>query len=199
MGISFNTRITLLQRLQDQHDEVSWDEFIRFYRNYIFSIIYKMDLSAEIAEELTQEVLVKLWHKIPSTDLKEIKRFRAWIATVTKNCVLDYFRKQTRETEHLKKAAQNQHLDIFKQTDLPKMDEIAEQQWKIHIANLALENITPFFSGHAMEVFQLSLQGVSAKDIAAKLGLEVRSVHRLKGRVKTRLVREVEYLRNMLE
>ena len=69
----------------------------------------------------------------------------------------------------------------------------------IHITNLALENIKPFFSGHALDVFQLSLEGMSIGDIATRLDLKERSVSRLKTRVKTRLTLEIERLCSELD
>ena len=34
-----STRITLLQRIRDQHDESSWEDFVVHYRPYIFAVL----------------------------------------------------------------------------------------------------------------------------------------------------------------
>lgn len=194
-----HTRATLIKRIHDKHDEPSWDEFIGIYGKFIYAIIRKMNISEHDAEDLTQHVLVNLWEKLPELDLTAIKRFRNWIATITKNSVIDYIRKQTREAKKLEQAAQDENLAYLKSIRLPEIDRIAKTQWQIHVTNLALENIKPLFSKHALEIFRLSLQGRSIDEIAAMLELKGKTVSQLKSRVKRRLTEEIEHLRKELE
>ena len=82
---------------------------------------------------------------------------------------------------------------------VPAIEHIAEREWEIHLKNMALENIEPLFSGKAVEVFKLSLTGMSVEEIASKLELKENSVYRLKNRVKERLIQEIIHLREELE
>ncbi|MDH3982498.1 MAG: sigma-70 family RNA polymerase sigma factor [Kiritimatiellaceae bacterium] len=199
MDDPYKTRKTLIQRVQQQCDEESWGEFYKTYNRFIYALIRRMNISEHDADDLSQEVLLKLWNKLPSIELNKKMRFRNMIATITKNCVIDMIRKKEREDVRLKKAAEDENTAYLKSIRLPEIDELTETQWKIHISNLAMQNIAPFFSGHALEVFQLSLQGHTIKEIATKLDLKERSVSRLKTRVKTRLTQEIARLRTELE
>jgi RNA polymerase sigma-70 factor (ECF subfamily) len=195
----YQTRITLIQRVQNQHDAASWEDFVRIYRNYVYAIIRSMNISEHDAEDLVQQLMLNMWNKLPDTDIKQIRRFRSWLATITKNFVTDFIRKRIRETQRMEKAEQDASISYLKAIRLPDIDRIAEQEWKLHIANLALENIEPLFSGHAIEVFRLSLDGMEIQTIAEKLGLQENSVYRLRSRVKKRLILEIEQLRAELD
>lgn len=195
----YQTRITLIQRVQNQHDAASWEDFVRIYRNYVYAIIRSMNISEHDAEDLVQQLMLNMWNKLPDTDIKQIRRFRSWLATITKNFVTDFIRKRIRETQRMEKAEQDASISYLKAIRLPDIDRIAEQEWKLHIANLALENIEPLFSGHAIEVFRLSLDGMEIQAIAEKLGLQENSVYRLRSRVKKRLILEIEHLRAELD
>jgi RNA polymerase sigma factor (sigma-70 family) len=193
------TRATLIQRVRNQRDEASWEDFTRIYRNYIYAVVRGMGMNESDAEDITQQVMLSLWNKLPDIDVEKIRRFRSWLSTVTKNVVLGYIRSRTRETNRIHKAKHDEDLAYLNTIRLPDIDKIAEQEWKRHITNLALQNVEPLFSGRAVEVFRLSLDGLDIQTVAEKLGLQENSVYRLKNRVKQRLVQEIEQLRQDLE
>jgi RNA polymerase sigma factor (sigma-70 family) len=199
MNTSQNTRITLIERVQSQHDETSWEHFVEIYKGFIYAIIHKMNISSHDADDLTQQVLITLWKKLPETDLKKIVRFRSWIAAITRNHVLNFIKKRKADALRLEKASQDENLTYLDSIRLPEIEAIAETQWKIHLMNLALENVRPKFTGHAMAVFELSMQGLPRAEIAEKLGIQERSIYRLKNRVISRLAEEIETLRTELE
>jgi len=199
MEDQYQTRATLIMRVQDQHDEASWEEFVRVYRRYIYAIIRSMNISEHDTEDILQQVLINLWNSLPKMDYKKIKRFRSWLSTVTKNCVTDFIRKRTRDVNRVQKAGKDETLVYLSSIRLPEIDAIAEREWEIHLTNLALENIEPLFSGKAVKAFQMTLDGKEINEIAEELGIKENSVYRLKNRVKDRLIQEIVHLRSVLE
>ncbi|MBT8042938.1 MAG: sigma-70 family RNA polymerase sigma factor [Pontiella sp.] len=195
----YQTRATLIQRVQNQHDEESWDEFVRVYRRYIYAIIRSMNISEHDTEDILQQVLINVWNHLPKMDYDKINRFRSWLSTVTKNCVTDFIRKRSRDANRLEKAGQDDTLTYLKSIRLPEIDAIAEREWEVHLTNLAMENIEPLFSGKAVDAFRLTLEGKSVEEIAKALDLKENSVYRLKNRVKERLIQEIRHLRDQLE
>jgi RNA polymerase sigma-70 factor (ECF subfamily) len=195
----YQTRATLIQRVQNQQDEQSWEEFVRVYRRYIYAIIRSMNISEHDTEDILQQVLINLWNNLPKMDYGKINRFRSWLSTVTKNCVTDFIRKRIREANRLEKASKDDTLTYLKSIRLPEIDNIAEREWEIHLTNMALENIGPLFSGKAVDAFRLTLEGKSVEEIANQLDLKENSVYRLKNRVKERLIQEIRHLRDELE
>ncbi len=195
----YSTRATLIQRVQNQRDNDSWEEFVRVYRRYIYAIIRSMGISEHDSDDILQQVLLNLWNGLPKMEYERITRFRSWLAVVTKNCVTDFIRKRCRDASRLEKAGQDETLTYLDSIRLPEIDAIAEREWEIHLTNLALENIEPLFTGKAVEAFRMSLQGMEVDEISRALELKGNSVYRLKNRVKERLIQEIRHLRDQLE
>ncbi len=193
------TRLTLILRVKDQHDEASWEDFVRIYHGYIYAIIRKMNISATDCEDLVQQLLLKIWKKLPQTDVKEIRSFRSWLAKITRELVIDFIRKCSREAKRLEQAERDSTMSYLSAIELPDIDRIAEREWKLHLTHLALTNIEPLFLGRTIEVFRLSIEGMEIKEIAQKLDLQENSVYRLRNRVKKRLKQEIARLRDELE
>jgi RNA polymerase sigma factor (sigma-70 family) len=198
MADEYQTRETLIQRVRNQHDDPSWEEFTGIYRGYIYTVIRNMGIVESDRDELVQQTLIKLWKKLPDIDCEHSGKFRSWLSTLTKNCVIDFIRKRKREAALQEKVADQEELEHLN-TVLPDIDQISEAAWKQHLATLALDNIEPHFSGKAVKVFRLSLQGLEVSQIAKELNIQEASVYRLKTRVKARLIEEVQRLRSELE
>jgi RNA polymerase sigma factor (sigma-70 family) len=198
MNDEFNTRQTLIQRVKNQHDDPSWAEFTGIYRGYIYTVIRNMGIAESDRDELVQQTLIKLWTKLPDIDCEHTGKFRSWLSTLTKNCVIDFIRKRKRETALQEKAADEEALQHLN-TSLLDIDKVSEAAWKQHLATLALDNIGQHFSGKAVKVFRLSLQGLEVPQIASELDIQEASVYRLKTRVKARLIEEIQHLRSELE
>ena len=196
---AYATRITLIQRIQNQYDEDAWAEFADVYSRYIYAIIRSMRISAHDAEEIHQQIIVKLWQVLPELDLNKIRRFRSYLGTMTKNEVLQFIRSETRRIERETKASTDSSLDYLNSIRVADIEEIAESEWRIHLANMALRSIADKFSSKAIDVFRLSINGMSAAAISEKLNLSVNSVQTFKSRVRGHFTAELEHLRQTLE
>ncbi|MDF7822732.1 sigma-70 family RNA polymerase sigma factor [Pontiellaceae bacterium B12227] len=195
----YNTRRTLISRIRDRDDDEAWEEFVQIYRRYIYAIIRNMNISEADADDLVQTVLIKLMDSCSKQDMGEIRRFRSWLSTMTRNCVIDFIRKRSMEAERFEMAVKEDEMAYLKDIRLPDIEQIAEREWGVHLANMAMENIKPLFSGKAIKVFQLNLDGVEIAEIAKKMNLKENSVYRLRNRVKARLISEIEELRKEYE
>ena len=98
----WNTGQTMLLRLRDKHDDDSWEEFVSYYKQYIYNIVRYMKLNHHDATEIVQLVIIKLWKKLPTFKYDEHRgRFRNWLHTVTANQVKDFLRKKGAALSHL--------------------------------------------------------------------------------------------------
>ena len=57
----YNTRQTLIERLQLNQDERSWGDFEQAYSRYIYVIVRNMGLPHHDAEDVRQQVLLRAW------------------------------------------------------------------------------------------------------------------------------------------
>ena len=199
MSDKWATRHTLLRRAKDNNDDKAWGEFVAYYQKFIEMLIYKMNFSGSEKDDITQKILITLWKKLSVYD-EEQASFRTWMSAVVKNTILNYYRAVSRADKRKHIAAEQEQLTQFlNDTTSSHLEKMIEDEWKTYISELALEKISKLFSGNAIEVFTLSLQGVSSSDISHKLGLKKESIDVLKNRVKARFMEEIRFLVTELE
>ncbi len=77
-------------------DAVAWEDLVRQYNRRIFNICYRFTGSPDQAEDLTQEVFVRMFRTLDSYD-PEKAAFMTWLTTLTRNLLVDNFRKNKYE------------------------------------------------------------------------------------------------------
>jgi RNA polymerase sigma factor (sigma-70 family) len=192
---TYLTRATLLQRITTQRDEKSWDDFVQYYRNFIYLLCIKMNMSHHEADEVVQQVLIKLWNKFPDFEYDESKRFRSWLCRVVQNTCRDYFRKSNSQ-KRLKDKVQETSPSL---PSLPEIEAIAEHEWNDYITSLALENIRPQCSEKSIQIFLRLAAGEDAKELEKELELKPNVIYVYRKRIRDRLKDEVTRLRRDLE
>ena len=94
-------------------DAVAWEEIVQRYHRRIYNICYRFAGSPDDAQDLTQEVFIKMYRTLNSYDLGR-GAFMTWVTTVTRNLLVDHFRKskQDRMTDSLDTVA-SEHEDAM--------------------------------------------------------------------------------------
>src|SRR5262245_6585583 len=72
-----------------EKDPAAWGSFVDRYAGKSISMCRRWGLQEADAENVTQEVLAKLWMKIHTYDRTK-GRFRAWLKTLTRHALDDY-------------------------------------------------------------------------------------------------------------
>lgn len=196
MGEEWKTRQSLLIRAKNPTDEEAWAEFVKYYQRFIFHLLHRMNINADDFDDLVQDILVKLWKNLKSYNPDESK-FRTWLARVVRNAVYDYFSKEKRRSVTREKE---QEIAIQLQaTSVTNVEAMIEKEWISHLSGLALDRMRKVFSGDAVKVFTMSLDGATTEEIAKKLNLKTASVYTLRNRVKARYIKEIHALIEQLE
>lgn len=117
------------------------------------------------AEDIVQEVFLNVWRSNPS--FKNEIAFRAYIYLSTRNRCIDYLRKRRTRFEQISD-------NIFDEMDL----DIVLKEEAFRLLDKAINNLPP----QTKEIFKLSLNGGTIKDIATKLKISVNTVKTLKSR-----------------
>jgi len=182
------TRETLLMRLRNSRDELSWEEFTDAYERYIYLLIRGMQVGHHDAEDLVQVVLLAMWKELPNFEyLPKRSKFRTWLCRITRNKVVDYIRRSTSETSKLSKMS-------HEVTAIPEIEKLAEREWRAHVADRAWENIQQDFSDDVLSCFTQSRQGIGVDEVARNLGVSQSSVYVYNKRIKDRLIKEIRNL-----
>ena len=192
-----NTRLTLMARIKDKHDEESWQEFVNYYKQYVYNITRSMNLSHHDATEIVQLIMVKMWNKLPEFDVDSIRgKFRNWLYTVTANQVKDYIKARDRKnTRHQKAEQEKSYLGNI---SVPEVERIAKREWENYIAQLAWEKVSPDFEESVLNAFQMFAKKIDVKVIAEELGISESSVYVYRKRVKDKLQKEYNRLNEEL-
>ena len=189
----WKTRQTLIGRARDPNDSQAWDEFTDYYASFIRMVLMQLQAPMDDLEDLSQTILVKLWQNLSTVKLgRDHARFRTWLGTVIRNTFYTHCSQSASRKRRETKAAV---ADVVR----PDIEDIIESEWRKHIIALVIERLNASFSGKAMDVFTMTLDGKSVDDIASALELTKDSVYVLRNRVQSRFRKEARQLRSYLE
>src|SRR5437868_7968421 len=73
-------------------DQQAWQQLVVSQHRRIYAICYRFTGSANDAEDLTQDVFLKLYRNLASFDVQK-GNFQTWITTLTRNLLVDHFRR----------------------------------------------------------------------------------------------------------
>jgi len=198
----YQTRHTLLQRACDRSDEAAWAEFAGYYRDFIYMVVHKMGIKHPDSDDLVQASFLKIWKNIDRFKKDDgSATFRTWLSTMIRNLVINHINQRKGSTAKQQMMEDNRNLlpEFLSPLSESEVDKMIQNEWQAYIVNLAMQNIRTLFSERAIEIFSQLLDGADIKTISVRYGIEENSVHKLKNRVKNRLIEEIQRVREDLE
>jgi len=105
--------VAMLVRRCIAGDSAAWEEIVRNYNRRIYNLCYRFAGSGDDAEDLTQEVFIKMYRTLSTYDSSK-GAFVTWVTTITRNLLVDHFRKskQDRMTDSMDTTASD-HEDVL--------------------------------------------------------------------------------------
>ena len=91
--------VDLLKRIAKDRDETAFSEIFDYIAPKINAYYIKHNLSSELAEELTQEVLSTIWIKAELFN-SEKSKFITWSFTIARNKKIDFYRKNQKKVSN---------------------------------------------------------------------------------------------------
>lgn len=147
-------------------DEKSFELLVRRYLKPIYIFIYRYVGNEQDAEDVTQEVFVKVWSNLKKFDRK--KSFKVWIFSIAKNASLDFLKnkKMIPFSEFDTKEGENRIMDTLADPfSVP--DKLLEKFGMAQILNLAMEKLSPEYR---IVLFLRYNEQFSFREIAESLG-----------------------------
>jgi len=94
--------VKLIVRRAVAGDSLAWEDLVHRYNRRIYNICYRFSGSSEHADDLTQEVFIKMYKTLSTYDA-ERGALMTWVTTITRNLLVDHFRKtkQDRATDSI--------------------------------------------------------------------------------------------------
>lgn len=90
-----------------QKDEKAFENLYDMYSDSIHGVVYNIVRDHDIAEEVMQDVFIKIWHKSDSYN-SEKGRFFTWILNIARNAAIDKIR-----SKNFKNSKQNLNSEFF--------------------------------------------------------------------------------------
>ena len=83
-------------------DATAWEEIVRLHSRRIYNLCYRFTSSPDDAQDLTQDVFIKIYRTLGSYDVEK-GAFTTWLTTLTRNLLVDHFRRsrQARLTDSI--------------------------------------------------------------------------------------------------
>src|SRR6188474_177427 len=78
-------------------DQAAWEAIVRLYWRKVFNVAYKFVGRHDMAEDLTQDVFLKLYKSLDTFDRRA--NFQTWLISVSRNLCIDHYRSVRKERE----------------------------------------------------------------------------------------------------
>jgi RNA polymerase sigma-70 factor (ECF subfamily) len=180
----FTTSVSLLERLRQPGQTPDWERFVQLYLPLFLRWGGRLGLQQQDADDLAQEVLLVLFKKLPQFTYDKHKSFRSWLYTV----FLNKWRDQRRR--HILPAAPDAK---FPEPAVPDgCEAFDEAEYRQYLGHRALEVMQSQFEPASWKAcWACVVEGQSAAQVAAALGLTENAVYIAKCRVLQRLRQEL--------
>lgn len=146
-------------------DQRAFTALFDAYYQRLGAYVYKVTESKEAAEEIVQEVFIKIWER--REVLKEIESFKAYLFILSKNRTLDYLRAAAKKRMH----------------QLSVLQEMKEESYVIDSAspveeyNLIIEQAVAKLPPQQQRVYHLSrYEKLKYEEIAIHMGISKETV-----------------------
>jgi RNA polymerase sigma-70 factor (ECF subfamily) len=188
------TRVTLLARLR-QHpaDQAAWAVFVECYGRHIYRWCRQWKLQNADAEDVTQDILVKLSQKLRDFAYDPSRSFRGWLKTLTHHAWRDFVDCHRRAQA----GAGGGQVGELMQTLEAREDLVQRLQeaFDHELLEAAKVRVRLRVAPHTWEAFRLlALEGLPVAAVAATVQMQVAMVYVAKSKVTKLLQEEIQKL-----
>ncbi len=168
---------TLIDRFLSGDGE-AFDILVKKYQNYVINTIYSLSGKTQLAEDIAQEVFIKVYQNLSS--FKKKAAFSTWLYRITVNTTYNCLKNKK---NYVSLDCIDNNID-FRKTFVNQLDDAERQE----IVRKAIASLP--FKYRSVLVLK-DIEGFSYRDIAQILGCRI-------GTVESRLFRARSILRKVL-
>ena len=183
------TSISLLRRLQETSEEEDWRRLVTVYEPFMRRILNQAGCEASEQDDLLQESMAAMVAELPKFQHNgNAGAFRKWLRHITVNRIRRVFADR-------KRAASS--VDWLEQLEDPESDlgRLWDEEHDAHVLSQLMALVQPHFAPTSWEAFRmLTMEGCSAEEVAASLGMTANAALIAKSRILQRLRAEAEGL-----
>ena len=178
---------TLIQRCL-RGDQAAWDLIVRQYWRKVFNVAYKFVGKHDEAEDLTQEIFLKIFKSLDTFDRRA--NFQTWLISVSRNLCIDHYRSVRKERETIDRDVDPG--EVAPVSSEPGAVAALEQRDRVTLLRQALAALPEALR---TAVLMRDIQELTYQEIAEKLRLPEGTVKSRINRGRTELARQIRRLR----
>jgi RNA polymerase sigma-70 factor (ECF subfamily) len=146
-------------------DEGAFETIYGLYSHRLFGRLLKLVKTEAQAQEILQDVFIKLWQHRHSLDPE--KSFRSFLFKIAENKVYDFFRKAARDKR------MEASLISLSTTNYINIEEYTREEENLRLLYKAIESLPP----QRQQVFRLcKLEGRSYKEVSELLSISLSTI-----------------------
>jgi len=169
-------------------DQAAWETIVRTYWRKVFNVAYRFVGTYEEAEDLTQEIFLKVFRSLNTFDRRA--NFQTWLISVSRNFCIDRYRSGRRDREVFAREIDASTVPA----EAPGLSPHSrvELQDRVALLREALRALSPPLRAAVLlrDIHELSYQ-----EIARELGVAEGTVKSRINRGRAELARQIEALR----
>jgi RNA polymerase sigma-70 factor (ECF subfamily) len=168
-------------------DQTAWELIVKQHWRKVFNVAYKFVGKHDEAEDLTQEIFLKIFRSLDTFDRRA--NFQTWLISVSRNLCIDHYRSVRKERETIDRQVDANELTPA----APDAGPIAalEQRDRVALLRHALARLPESLR---TAVVLRDLQELSYQEIADRLHLPEGTVKSRINRGRTELARQIRKL-----
>lgn len=154
----------LLSRIS-QGDEHAFGELFHIWKNKLYFFVYKISNSQQIAEDVVQEVFIKLW--LNRGKLNSVDNFNAWLFRIAQNHLISGMRRMAVETTIL--------ADL--QAKAPSQFENADETLLLKQLEQKIQEAVNNLPQRQKQIYTMArIEGLKQEEIANQLSLSISTI-----------------------
>ncbi|NQV27654.1 MAG: sigma-70 family RNA polymerase sigma factor [Rhodopirellula sp.] len=185
------TSPSLIRRVATRDPE-AWRRFTRLYGPLVFHWCRQQGLSEHDAADVMQDIFVSVARAVGAYEDRTGSSFRGWLWTITRNQLVTFVRKRTRQGEANGGTANWQQLLNVAESLSDDPDQFTSQFEIDALYRRGLELVRQEFRPRTWEIFWRNVVEDQPTDaIAGEFGISTNSVRQTRSRVLRRIRQEL--------
>src|SRR6185295_13088074 len=168
-------------------DQVAWEQIVRQHWRKVFNLAYKFVGRHDEAEDLTQEIFLKIFKALHTFDRRA--NFQTWLISISRNLCIDHYRSVRKERETMARDVDASELSPVSRERGPH-----SQLEQTDLRNLIRQALSALPPALKQAVVLRDLQEFSYQEIAESLGLPEGTVKSRINRGRFELARQLRRL-----
>jgi RNA polymerase sigma factor (sigma-70 family) len=188
------TRESLIRRIRDWNDDVSWQEFFDLYWGMIHALAVRSGLNEAEAQDVVQATMVAVADNVRRFDDSRVGSFKNWLLHQARWKISDHLRRRRREDQHLARDSRGGTVRSDTLARIPDhrdpINALIERDWDDAVSTAALKQIKAKVKPKHFQMFDLyAIKKWPIQQVSETLHVNVSQVYLAKSRI-TRLLKK---------